>query len=518
MPSNKVSVRRAKAEDIPAIIECSRAAYADYAEEHIYDERLYGMQLRAFPEGQFVALAGSRVVGYATSLIISLDDDEWYTVDEMTGAATFSTHNVLGDTLYGADIAVDPEFRRRGISSLLYERRRSLLRRFNLRRMVAYGRIPGYADHAGRMTAEEYVRRVIAGELKDPSLGAHLKTGFEVRKVQLDITVDGASLNYSTYLEMANPDFASARKRISTSLRRKPARRVRVCAAQYQMRPARSWEDVVYSMEFFAETADSYHCHFLLLPEYFMYHAFSYLQGESLLGLVTELAKLHDQYQETLARLSRKYGLYIIGGSMPVERGGLRYNVAHLFSPSGNVYTQDKLHITPIERAESGIEPGEGIRIFDTPLARIAIQICYDIEFPEVSRLLTLAGVEVIFVPFYTDEKKAYWRVRHCAQARAVENFIYVVIAGNVGNLRTRIGSFLTYGQSAVLTPSDFSFPEKGVEGEADPNVEATVVSELALSALSQQRHVASVRPLHDRRLDLYTLQGRQRVEIIQVE
>lgn len=115
MLSSKVSVRRAKAQDIPAIIECSRAAYADYAEEHIYDERLYGMQLRVFPEGQFVALAGSRVVGYATSLIISLDDDEWYTVDEMTGAATFSTHNVLGDTLYGADIAVDPEFRRRGI-------------------------------------------------------------------------------------------------------------------------------------------------------------------------------------------------------------------------------------------------------------------------------------------------------------------------------------------------------------------------------------------------------------------
>ena len=279
--------------------------------------------------------------------------------------------------------------------------------------MVAYGRIPGYADHAGRMTAEAYVRRVIAGELQDPSLGAHLKSGFEVRKVQLDITVDGASLNYSTYLEMANPDFASAR-------------RVRVCAAQYQMRPARSWEDVVYSMEFFAETADSYHCHFLLLPEYFMYHAFSYLQGESMLGLVTELAKLHDQYQETLARLSRKYGLYII-------------------------------------------EPGEGIRIFDTPLARIAIQICYDIEFPEVSRLLTLAGVEVIFVPFYTDEKKAYWRVRHCAQARAVENFIYVVIAGNVGSLRTRIGSFLTYGQSAVLTPRACSFPEKGRRRRSRP-------------------------------------------------
>ncbi|MFH1572367.1 MAG: nitrilase-related carbon-nitrogen hydrolase, partial [Acidobacteriota bacterium] len=161
---------------------------------------------------------------------------------------------------------------------------------------------------------------------------------------------------------------------------------------------------------------------------------------------------------------------------------------------------------------------GRCIRLFHTPLARIAIQICYDIEFPEIARLLTLAGAEVIFVPFYTDEKKAYYRVRHCAQARAVENFVYVVMTGNVGNMRTKIGSFMNYSQAAVLTPSDFSFPEKGVEAEADPNVEAVVVSELALSALAQQRHVATVRPLHDRRPDLYSLESRSNIEMVRVE
>ncbi|MDA0711274.1 MAG: hypothetical protein O3B73_13820 [bacterium] len=121
-------------------------------------------------------------------------------------------------------------------------------------------------------------------------------------------------------------------------------------------------------------------------------------------------------------------------------------------------------------------------------------------------------------MPFYTDEKKAYYRVRHCAQARAVENFIYVVMTGNVGNLRTKIGSYLNYSQAAVLTPSDLAFPEKGIEGESDPNVEAVVVSELALSALAQQRHVASVRPLHDRRPDIYTLQSSIPVEVVRVE
>ena len=233
---------------------------------------------------------------------------------------------------------------------------------------------------------------------------------------------------------------------------------------------------------------------------------------------VKALAGYTEQYLGMFTRLAKKYNLYIIGGSHPVEREGRLYNTAHLFSPSGNVYTQDKLHITPTERMEGGIEPGDAFRVFDTPVARIAIQVCYDIEFPEVSRLQTLAGVEIIFVPFYTDEKKAYYRVRYCAQARAVENFVYVVITGTVGNMRTRIGSFMNYSKSAVLTPSDYAFPEKAIEGEADANVEAVVVSELALSALVSQRQIATVRPLHDRRPDLYGLEPKTKIEIVRVE
>jgi hypothetical protein len=84
--------------------------------------------------------------------------------------------------------------------------------------------------------------------------------------------------------------------------------------------------------------------------------------------------------------------------------------------------------------------------------------------------------------------------------------------------MKTKVGSFINYGQAAVLTPSDFSFPDKGIEGEADPNIETVVVSELALSALAQQRHVATVRPLHDLRPDLYELKSRQRIEIIKTE
>ena len=517
--TERVRVRRWKREDVAAIVECAKAVYSDYPVHEMYDQRLYEMQLEAFPDGQFVAEVGGQIVGYTTSLIVHLDDSNyWYTVDEITGAATFSTHSPLGDTLYGADIGVHPDFRGRGIAGKLYEQREKLLKRFNLRRMIAYGRISGFKDVAGSMTAEQYVEKVIAGELKDSALNAHLKAGYSVVKVQLDITVDGSSLNYSTYLERLNSDFRFEKKKISTSVPKKPARRLRVCAAKYQMRTIKSWEDLEYSVEFFVDTADAYHCHFLVFPEYFTYQAFSFMSDSTMKGMVRRLAGLTERYTEMFSRLAQKYQLYIVGGSQPVLRDGKLYNVAHLFSPSGNVYTQDKLHITPSERGDGDITPGHGIKIFDTPLARIAIQICYDIEFPEVSRLMALAGVEVIFVPFYTDEKKAYYRVRHCAQARAVENFVYVVITGNVGNMRTPIGSFLNYSQAAVLTPSDFAFPERGIDGEADPNVEATVISELALSALAQQRHVATVRPLHDRRPDLYDLHTRFPIEVVRVD
>ena len=515
----KITVRRWRAEDIPGVIECNQAAYSDYPPEYVYTQRQYEMQLNAFPDGQFVAIAAGRVVGYATSIIISIDDDYWYTVDEIAGAGTFSTYNTAGDTLYGADIAVHPDFRRRGIAMMLYERRKGLLKRFNLRRMLAYGRIPGYREYSGRMTADQYVQKVIDGELRDSALNTHLKTGYQVKKVQLDITVDFSSLNYSTLLEMPNPDYNEAKKKISAgTVPKRPARRIRVCAAQFQMRPIRAWEEFEDAVEFFVDSAYAYHCHFLLLPEYATYQLFSYMPQQDMKLMVRELAGLTDRYIEMFSRFSQKYGMYIIGGSQPVLCEGRLYNTAHLFSPIGNVYTQEKLHITPVERGEGDIQPGRQIKLFHTPLARIAIQICYDIEFPEVARLLTLAGAEVILVPFYTDEKKAYYRVRHCSQARAVENFVYVVMTGNVGNMRTKIGSFMNYSQAAVLTPSDFSFPEKGIEGEADPNVEAVVVSELALSALAQQRHVASVRPLHDRRPDLYTLESRNRIEIVRVE
>jgi predicted amidohydrolase/GNAT superfamily N-acetyltransferase len=510
----KVRVRRWTEDDIKGIVACQKAAYRDFPSDNLCTAREYRLQLTAFPDGQLVAEIDGKIAGYATSLIVQLDDAHWYDYSEVTGSGTFSTHTPSGDTLYGADIAVHPDFRGTGVAGHLYEGRKRLLKRFNLRRMVAGGRIPGYKEHAGRLTAEEYVAEVVAGKLKDPALNAHLKAGYTVRAVHLDYLHDASSLDYATFIEMENPDFRAEKRRIAASPVTHPVRRVRVCAAQYRMRPISSWQEFEHQVEFFCATADEYHCHFLLFPELFTCQLFSIMDPTlETRAAIEELSTYTEKYLELFRKLAKQCALHIIGGSHPVWRDGKLYNVAHLFTPTGRVYTQDKLHVTPGERAHFGITPGQSVRVFDTGLARIAIQVCYDIEFPEIPRLLTLAGAEVIFVPFSTDEKKSYLRVKYCAQARAVENWIYTVIAGNIGNLPQVRSFLLNYGQAAIFTPSDVAFPPQATAAEADPNAETVVIYDLDLNALAIQRELGSVRPLRDRRPDLYDLGMKSPIE-----
>jgi predicted amidohydrolase len=296
-------------------------------------------------------------------------------------------------------------------------------------------------------------------------------------------------------------------------------RRIRICAGQWFMRRIQTWLEFERTVNFFVETADTYHSHFLILPELFTAQLFSLMPADlDSREAVRRLASMTDRYIDLFSSQAQKHGLYIIAGSQPVIRDGDLYNVAHLFTPTGDVYTQDALHIPPIERADFDIEPGDDIRVFDTPLGRIGIQVGYDVEFPELARLQTLAGAEVIFVPYSTDERKAYDRIRYTAQARAVENFVYVVIAGNVGNLPTTKNYLINYGQAAVFTPSDFAFPPYATAGESEANVETVLITDLDLTVLAQQRDVASVRHLYDRRSDLYDVRAKRSVKVIRTE
>ena len=147
--------------------------------------------------------------------------------------------------------------------------------------------------------------------------------------------------------------------------------------------------------------------------------------------------------------------------------------------------------------------------MFDTDAGRVGILICYDVEFPELGRLLADQDMDILFVPFWVDTKNGYLRVRHCAQARAIENECYVVICGSVGNLPSIENLDIQYAQSAVFTPSDFAFPHDAVLAETTPNTEMIFFSDLDLTRLTVVRAEGSVTNLKDRRKDLFDLRWR---------
>jgi len=167
-----------------------------------------------------------------------------------------------------------------------------------------------------------------------------------------------------------------------------------------------------------------------------------------------------------------------------------------------------KIHVTPNEVQHWGMKGGSEIKTFDTDCGKIGVMICYDVEFPELSRLMADEGMNILFVPFLTDTQNAYTRVKHCAQARAIENECFVVIAGCVGNLPKVNNMDIQYAQSAVFTPSDFAFPSNGIKAEATPNTEMTLIVDVDLDLLKELHEHGSVRILKDRRTDLYEIKN----------
>jgi predicted amidohydrolase len=182
-----------------------------------------------------------------------------------------------------------------------------------------------------------------------------------------------------------------------------------------------------------------------------------------------------------------------------------------VFRRDGTMASQDKIHPTPNESYWWNIAGGDEVRLIETDCGPVAVLICYDVEFPELARHLTDQGIDVLFVPFLTDERQSYQRVRYCAQARAIENQIYVAMAGSCGNLPNVQNMDIHYAQSCILTPCDFPFARDGIAADTTPNVEMVAIADLSLRALREARHNGTVRNLKDRRHDLYSVVWRRR-------
>jgi ribosomal protein S18 acetylase RimI-like enzyme len=205
-----IQVRPTRPEDFPGIIALSRRVYPDSPS---WTEDQLASHLRVFPQGQLVAVDSDtgEIVGMAASLIVLWDDYEMHgNWRNFTDSGYFTNHDPDGHTLYGAEVMVDPTRQRQGIGRKLYAARRELTERLGLRRIRAGARLRGYHVHAGRMPADEYVRRIVAGTLQDPTLSFQLQHGFRVLAVIPEyLRHDPESLGWAAVIEWINPRAAS---------------------------------------------------------------------------------------------------------------------------------------------------------------------------------------------------------------------------------------------------------------------------------------------------------------------
>lgn len=467
----------------------------------------YRQQIARFPEGQLCIEDKGRVVAVALAMIVdyqSFGDEHTYA--EITDNCTLSTHDPNGDVLYGVDVFIHPDYRAMRLGRRLYDARKELCRKFNLKAIIAGGRIPNYHQYADSLSPEEYLEKVGNKELYDPVLSFQLSNDFKVSKIMTGyLPEDNDSAGYATLLKWINYDFQARERPLVGGVKTN----VRVGAVQWQMRRVESLEDLLQQVEYFIDALADYQADFALLPEFFNVP----LMGQFPLDTPTAEAMrlLASEFTppvcEAIARMAVHYNINIIAGSLPQMDEGEMYNVAYLFRRDGTWDTQYKLHITPTEHRLWNMRGGSRLQVFNTDAGKIGILICYDCEFPELGRLLMDQGLQILFIPFWTETKNGYLRVRYCAQARAIENECYVVMSGSVGNLPRLDNVNIQYAQSAVLTPSDFSFPHDATLAETTPNTEMLLITDLELDKLKRLRHQGGVRNYKDRRHDLYRVE-----------
>ena len=279
---------------------------------------------------------------------------------------------------------------------------------------------------------------------------------------------------------------------------------VRIACVQYQLKDINSFEDFASKIRTQVGTAASQQADFVLFPEFFSVQLLSTLGDlPDRQGIQSIAQEFTTPFTELFASLASEHGLHIIAGSHPVEEGGKILNKSFLFGPDGKYLAQPKLHITPFEHNDWSIVGGNELLVLKTPKANIGVQICYDVEFPAATQLLADEGIDILFVPYCTDDRQGMLRVRYCCQARAVEHQIYVATAGLVGALPDIESMNAHDAQSAVFTPSDQGFPTDGIAATANSNIETIVFADLDMNLLRSVREQGTVTPRKDQRRDL---------------
>ncbi|WP_261798100.1 carbon-nitrogen hydrolase family protein [Brevibacillus massiliensis] len=281
-------------------------------------------------------------------------------------------------------------------------------------------------------------------------------------------------------------------------------RNVTISVCQFQMERVANFEDfkqqVLHLMNQVPKDAD-----YVLFPELFtMGLLTTYPDAEQM--TLTEISRLDQftpQFISFFSDLAKNRERVIIAGSHLVKKHDKNLNVSYIFDKSGNYVEHSKTHLFPAEFS-FGISEGDELQVHEIGPAKIAVAICYEAEIPEVSRILSLKGAEIIFCPSYTFTEHGFWRVRHCAQARCIENQVYFVHCPTVGNPGNPVPT--GFGKASILSPCDAQWAPNGVVAEAEWNQNMVITGTVDLDALYENRKSGAATTFFDRerREELY--------------
>ncbi|MDM1063776.1 bifunctional GNAT family N-acetyltransferase/carbon-nitrogen hydrolase family protein [Empedobacter falsenii] len=494
-----IQVRNLTLEDYSDLTESTKEAYHNQLGTWTVDE--IKELLAIFPQGQLCVEVDGKVVASALSIVVnSKKTNIESNYDTITSNGKFLKHDPEGDVMYGIEVFVHPNYRQLRLGRRLYDERKALCEEMNLKSIVAGGRIPNYHKYSHELSPRQYIEKVKSKEIYDSTLAFQISNDFNVKKILKNyLKDDKESLEYATLLEWNNIYYEPELKSNSPT-----KRTIRLGLVQWQMRLFNGLQDFYDQIEFFVSAVSDYGSDFIMFPEFFNSPLMSPYNHLKEIEAMHQLATMTDDIVKKIQEFAITYNVNIISGSMPHLKEGKLYNTSFLCHRSGKLDSYSKIHITPNEFKYYALNGGDEIKVFDTDCGKVGLLICYDVEFPELSRILADQGMEILFVPFMTDTQNGYTRVRSCAQARAIENECYVAIAGSVGNLPRVNNMDIQYSQSAVFTPSDFSFPNNGVKAEATPNTEMVLISDVDLYLLKELHEYGTVKTMKDRRKDLY--------------
>lgn len=507
----KLVLRKSELKDVPALHDLSIKIYG---KSLAVSESMLRGQIYNFPEGQFLVEYDGQIVGYCATFIISgeigLKPHTW---KEITGGGFASRHDPEGDYLYGMEVCVDPDYRGLKIGTRLYQKRKELCQDRGLKGIIFGGRMPFYGKKKSQIDSpEEYIEKVKARKIRDPVIFFQISNDFEpIGILENYLPGDKDSDGYAAHMLWSNPVMAEPIAKEVKKRGRLP-QSVRVATVQLQMRKVTDEDQFESHLEYFIDIASDYGCDFVVFPELMTLALLSAAKKkmrpeES----IDHLTKYRNRYIKFMEKMAISYNINIIGGSTPTKmEDGDIHNICYVFLRNGEVYAQEKIHPTPNEKYWWNIKGGDTLDVIPTDCGPIGVLICYDTEFPETARHLVDQGALMIFVPFCTDERQGYLRVRYCSQAIAVQNQCYVVLAGTVGNLPDVENMDINYAESCILTPCDFPFSRDGIAAMAPANTESIAFADLQIENLLMSRQSGTVQNLRDRRFDLYNVEWRR--------